>query len=286
MFSDSPTKYMTPSVISSENGTASVTTRVVVSTALLDHRLYLPREWVEDPIRREITRIPDEVVFRTKPQLAGDLVETARGNGLPHDWIVAFPEGDQLGGVEGHGRSGGHRLCGVYALGAQALSYLRDNPGLMTQVPVGGMPPLEAEIAQSLQTMIDDGESVLAVEAPGYHVDLDKPWHILEANRRAIEAQATALDADAIPASAGIHDGAEIRGLLEGGAPFDQATIDRVIAMVVDGGHVDRVLDEATDRMRASEKAAARIPETDLTPIIRNLDRYLLDRVDIARAQR
>lgn len=36
-----------------------------------------------------------------------------------------------------------------------------------------------------------------------------------------------------------------------------------------DIGYVDRVLDEATDRMRASEKAAARIPETDLTPIIR-----------------
>jgi hypothetical protein len=45
------------------------------------------------------------------------------------------------------------------------------------------------------------------------------------------------------------------------------------------------VLDEATERMRASEKAAARIPENELTPIIRNLDRYLLDRVDIARSQ-
>ena len=37
--------------------------------------------------------------------------------------------------------------------------------------------------------------------------------------------------------------------------------------------------------IRASEKAAARIPESDLTPIIRNLDRYLLDRVEIARSQ-
>ena len=46
------------------------------------------------------------------------------------------------------------------------------------------------------------------------------------------------------------------------------------------------MLDEATDRMRASEKAAARIPENELTPIIRNLDRYLLDRVEVARNQR
>ena len=42
---------------------------------------------------------------------------------------------------------------------------------------------------------------------------------------------------------------------------------------------------DTPERMRASEKAAARIPENDLTPIIRNLDRYLLDRVEVARSQ-
>jgi heptaprenyl diphosphate synthase len=81
-------------------------------------------------------------------------------------------------------------------------------------------------------------------------------------------------------------DGAEIRGLLEGGAPYEQDTINRVIRLVVDGGYIDRVLDEATERMRASEKAAARIPESELTPVIRNLDRYLLDRVEVARSHR
>ena len=81
-------------------------------------------------------------------------------------------------------------------------------------------------------------------------------------------------------------EGVEIRGLLEGKKPYEQHAIDRVIRLVTEGGYIDRVLDEATDRMRASEKAAARIPETDLTPIIRNLDRYLLDRVDVARSQR
>ena len=80
-------------------------------------------------------------------------------------------------------------------------------------------------------------------------------------------------------------DGREIRGLLENGIPYRRGDIDRVIELVVQGGHIDRVLDEATERMRASEKAAARIPENDLTPIIRNLDRYLLDRVEVARSQ-
>ncbi len=81
-------------------------------------------------------------------------------------------------------------------------------------------------------------------------------------------------------------EGPEIRNLLAGGAPFPQESIKRVIELVTDGGYVERVLDEATERMRVSEKAAARIPESELTPIIRNLDRYLLQRVDIARSTR
>ena len=66
-------------------------------SALLDHWLYLPKEGINDPKRREETRIPDDVVFRTKPQLAGDLVEAARANALPHDWIIA----DELYGRDG-----------------------------------------------------------------------------------------------------------------------------------------------------------------------------------------
>jgi heptaprenyl diphosphate synthase len=80
--------------------------------------------------------------------------------------------------------------------------------------------------------------------------------------------------------------GPEIRNLLAGGGPYERGNIDRVIKLVTEGGYIDLVLDEATERMRASEKAAARIPESELTPIIRNLDRYLLDRVEEARNQR
>ena len=78
-------------------------------------------------------------------------------------------------------------------------------------------------------------------------------------------------------------DGAEIRELLGGGLPYDRPTIDRVIELVVSGGHVDRVIDEAIDRKRVAEKAAARLPESELTEVLSNLDGYLLDRVENAR---
>jgi bifunctional UDP-N-acetylglucosamine pyrophosphorylase/glucosamine-1-phosphate N-acetyltransferase len=76
------------------------------------------------------------------------------------------------------------------------------------------MPPVEAEIAQSLQMMIDERQTVLAVDAPGYHVDLDKPWHILEANHQVIADMCSRLEGNVIPASARVHDGAEIHGRL------------------------------------------------------------------------
>ena len=78
-------------------------------------------------------------------------------------------------------------------------------------------------------------------------------------------------------------DGADVRAILEEGRPFEQDDIDRVIRTTIDGGHVERVLDEAKERLRVAEKAAARIPSPAMTPILANLDRYLLDRVDSAR---
>ncbi|MCC6166811.1 MAG: NTP transferase domain-containing protein [Caldilineaceae bacterium] len=134
------------------------------------------------------------------------------GEERPQDWLVAHVAGDRLAGVEGHAREGTDRLAGVYIWPQAHLSALRDNPGVMDRVPVGGMPPVEAEIARSLQMLIDEGETVGAVAAPGFHVDLDKPWHILEANARVVEAMRQDLETNVIPPGSVIHEGAEIEG--------------------------------------------------------------------------
>jgi heptaprenyl diphosphate synthase len=79
------------------------------------------------------------------------------------------------------------------------------------------------------------------------------------------------------------RNGPAIRSILDKGRPYEQNDVDDVIALVAADGQIDRVLDEATERLRVAEKAAARIPEGDLTPILKALGRYLLDRVDSAR---
>lgn len=129
------------------------------------------------------------------------------------DWLIAYVDDGELRGVEGHSRDGDRRFCGVYAFRPEALAFLRDNPALM-RVGVGGMPPVEAEIAQSLQMMVDEGHTVAVIDAPGFHVDLDKPWHILEANGRVIGAMAAALEGHQIDPTARVHDGADIGGRL------------------------------------------------------------------------
>jgi len=58
---------------------------------LLDERLYLPEEWASDAIRREEAGVPDGIVFRTKPELALELIRQV-GPKVRHGWVT-FDEG-------------------------------------------------------------------------------------------------------------------------------------------------------------------------------------------------
>ena len=41
--------------------------------------MYLPPEWCDDPERRRKAKIPEEIEFQTKPELAVEVVERAAG---------------------------------------------------------------------------------------------------------------------------------------------------------------------------------------------------------------
>lgn len=59
---------------------------------LLDRRLYLPEEWVRSAQyaeRREKCGVPSDVAFRTKNELAWDMLESlARERSVPHRWVA------------------------------------------------------------------------------------------------------------------------------------------------------------------------------------------------------
>jgi SRSO17 transposase len=57
--------------------------------AFIDRELYLPRVWTNDPARCCAARVPAEVPFRTKPQLARMLLERALDAKVPASWVTA-----------------------------------------------------------------------------------------------------------------------------------------------------------------------------------------------------
>jgi SRSO17 transposase len=55
----------------------------------LNWALYLPEEWVEDPVRRKKAGIPEEATFKTKLQLALELIDEVSAWGLQKRLVLA-----------------------------------------------------------------------------------------------------------------------------------------------------------------------------------------------------
>ena len=56
--------------------------------AFLDRELYLPQEWAADGERRREAGVPEGVVFRTKGQLAREMIARAVAAGVPFGWVT------------------------------------------------------------------------------------------------------------------------------------------------------------------------------------------------------
>jgi SRSO17 transposase len=62
--------------------------------ALIGRALYLPADWAADEERRELAGVPGEIMFATKPQLAGRLLQHAHDQGIR----AGFVAGDEVYG--------------------------------------------------------------------------------------------------------------------------------------------------------------------------------------------
>jgi SRSO17 transposase len=52
------------------------------------YQLYLPKAWAEDDARRCQAKVPDDITFKTKPEIALDQLRWARETGLPGNMVL------------------------------------------------------------------------------------------------------------------------------------------------------------------------------------------------------
>jgi SRSO17 transposase len=101
------------------------------------HRLYLPEGWADDTDRRNKAKVPDDVVFQTKPQIALQHLRAAHAAGIALGTVLS----DAGYGNSSEFRDGITQLGLLYAVGIQSNALIwRADAILPVQGPDGQKP--------------------------------------------------------------------------------------------------------------------------------------------------
>jgi len=104
--------------------------------ALVDTRLYLPKEWTKDKKRRKLAGIPKEIRFRTRHELALEMLREHRV-ALSHGWV----SGDDEMGRSSHFREELRRMNEQYLLAVPSNTVVRDLDAPAPPYGGSGQPP-------------------------------------------------------------------------------------------------------------------------------------------------
>jgi SRSO17 transposase len=98
--------------------------------ALADVALYLPQAWTDDPVRRAQARIPADVIFQTKGEIALAMLKAAHADGVPLGKILlADADYGRLVGLRAWCREVGMD----YGVGIHSTQKIWDAEGVWTQ---------------------------------------------------------------------------------------------------------------------------------------------------------
>ena len=132
--------------------------------AIVNTRLYLPKEWAKDRGRRKRAGVPKEVKFRTRHELALEMLE-GQGSLLPHAWVTGDDEMGRSSGFRRDLRGRGARY--LLAVPSNTLARDLDEPapqyagrGRRPQSPFARLDRRRAALGEDAWTTIDvrDGE--------------------------------------------------------------------------------------------------------------------------------
>ncbi len=128
------------------------------------------------------------------------------------DSIVVSTADDRVTSIVGHPRGGAGGRVVAAVLPAGFRRHLAACPSHFPVVQVGMMPPRELHLEAAVETFRAAGGSVRSVTASELIPDIDKPWHILEANERVVRSACAELTANELDEGASIGQSASIEG--------------------------------------------------------------------------
>lgn len=132
------------------------------------------------------------------------------------DWICAETDAaGQLTGFSGHPETETYQVLEAFAFRGTSLTVCLAAAGVFEGGGIGGMPPkTERHVETALTVWADRFGAIPALTGQKPFLDLDKPWHILEANILTVRAETAALTANELAEGASIDPAAVINGFV------------------------------------------------------------------------
>jgi UDP-N-acetylglucosamine diphosphorylase / glucose-1-phosphate thymidylyltransferase / UDP-N-acetylgalactosamine diphosphorylase / glucosamine-1-phosphate N-acetyltransferase / galactosamine-1-phosphate N-acetyltransferase len=143
------------------------------------------------------------------------------------NWIGASIKNGFVHSIGAHyrGNSMTHQFVGFH-LDDTLLDYVKRTPDYFPDVKVGVGVPKERYIEAGLLNSLDKVK-LNAIECSGYFFDIDKPWHMLEANQFMVDHFCNALQENKLAEGATISPNATIHGSVKLGK--NSSIGDRVV---------------------------------------------------------
>ncbi len=138
--------------------------------------------------------------------LTAGLMETSR------NWIGASVDGGKVSHIGAHER--GDRVTHAFAgfsICPEHLQLIIETPDYFPDVKVGVGTPRERFLEAGLLPLVSAGE-LNALECTEQFLDIDKPWHMLAANRYMVSLRCASLAENSLGEGSAVSPGAEIEG--------------------------------------------------------------------------
>ncbi|NLO44907.1 MAG: NTP transferase domain-containing protein [Clostridiales bacterium] len=120
-----------------------------------------------------------------------------------------------IGSVWGHSRGESTHFFGGFAFKKSFFDVLQFNSRRFAYVEVGMMPPVEGFLEISVGDEMKRGTKIRALESSQRIFDIDKPWHILEANAEINSLRCSALKKNELAEGASIDETAAVSGFVK-----------------------------------------------------------------------